>query len=150
MPWLLAHVIPLWYLGLMHLAVALLKTGVYVLYGAVLKRLVNDMKSNVFVFAMSRTLLGILFGLMCLGWSWFVETKGDYWGQAPARVILWWLIVWHFCPSAASDEKVPQGRPSDPPERERAAAWQRPVAVLVGVALSYLTDIPSVGSLYVY
>jgi len=153
MPGLLAHTIPIWYLALAYLAVALFKAGACIVYGVVLKRWLNDVEVNVVVLGTSRTLLGMLLGSMCLGWSWCVHAEGAYWGQAPMRIILWWFIIWRFFCPTNSVVQAPRGASADSsfsPGSERALAWRRPVAILVGIAVSYLTDIPLAGSLYVY
>ena len=153
MPELFAHVVPIWYVALAYSAVALFKAGAYIVYGVVLRRWLNDMEVNVVAFGASRTLLGMLFGIMCLGWSWCIEADGLHWGQAPTRIILWWFIIWLFFRPKKSVVELPRGASADSslfPGSERSLGWRRLVAILLGVAVSYLTDPLPVGSLYVY
>ncbi len=152
MPELLAHSLPIWYLASAHVVVALFKAGACAVYGMLLRRWLNA-EVNLAALVASRTLLGILLGLICLAWSLCVDASGSYWGQAPLRIILWWFIIWRFFP--ATDAKVEptqaalaESSRSAGPQRE--PAWRRPVAILVGVGVSYLTDIPVLGSAYVY
>ena len=134
-------------------AATLLKSVAYIAYGVCLKIWLYRDDVNSVAFGITRTLLGILLGLICYAWSLNVlqyEFQTG-WGLAPVRIILWWFIIWLFfarttfsfrAPLQALILPVASVAPQHSPMKRHSFVWRRTAAIVLGVVLSYLTDLP--------
>jgi hypothetical protein len=132
---------------------AILKTATFIAYGVCLKLWLCRYEVNSLAFGITRTMLGILLSLICYSWSLHVlqyEFQTG-WGLAPVRIILWWFIIWLFFvritfpstpPVLALILPVTSVAPLHSPMKRHSFVWRRTAAILIGVGLSYLTDLP--------
>lgn len=103
----------------------------YTGYASALKKLYQAPKSNAYLFAISRTLIGLVVGFAYYKGFELFHTGDNvdalyYCGLAPLRLIEWYLIIWFFF------------------DRDFKSPKQIFNCALGGAVLSYFLDIPAV------